>query len=87
LWDPGPGPSHLQGVQSLARSLHLQVQVLEVRKQKGIDHAFSSFRGRPQALIILPSPMIYLESERLAKLALKHRLPATSMARLFRGRD
>ena len=27
--------------------------------------------------------MIYLESERLAKLALKHRLPATSMARLF----
>ena len=27
--------------------------------------------------------MMYLESERLAKLALKHRLPATSMARLF----
>jgi putative ABC transport system substrate-binding protein len=59
------------------------VQVVEVRKPKDIDHAFSSFRGRPQALIILPSPMMYEESERLAKLALKHRLPATSMARLF----
>ena len=27
--------------------------------------------------------MIYVQSERLAKLAMKHRLPATSMARLF----
>jgi putative ABC transport system substrate-binding protein len=83
LWDPSPGATHLQSVQSLARSLRLQVQVLEVLKPKDIDHAFSSFRGRPMALIILPSPMMYQESERLAKLTLKHRLPATSMARLF----
>ena len=40
-------------------------------------------RGRPGALIILPSPMLYFQSERLAKLALKNRLPATSMFSLF----
>ncbi len=83
LWDPSPGPLHLQGVKTLARSSGLQLQVIEVRKPEDIDRAFSSLRGRPQALIILPSPMMFLESERLARLALKHRLPATSMTRGF----
>lgn len=83
LWDPSPGATHLQAVQSAARSFRVQLQVLEVRKPEDIDAAFTAFRGHPQALIILPSPTIYAQSERLAKLALKHRLPATSMARLF----
>ena len=83
LWDPSPGPTHLQSVQKLARSFRVQLQVIEVHKPEDIDRAFSEFRVRPQALVILPSPMMYVQSERLAKLALKHHLPATSMARLF----
>ena len=83
LWDPSPGSAHLEAVKGLARSSGLQIQVIEVSKPDNIDRAFSALRGRPQALIILPSPMMFLQSERLAKLALKHRLPATSMARLF----
>jgi putative tryptophan/tyrosine transport system substrate-binding protein len=83
LWDPGPGSAHLQAVQKFARSFRIQLQVVEVRKPDDLDRAFSAFRGKPQAVIILPSPMIYLQSEQLAKLAMKHRLPATSMARRF----
>ena len=83
LWDPSPGPTHLRALQSAARAFGIQLQVLEVRKPDDVDRAFSALRGRPQALIILPSPWIYSHSERLAKLTLKHRLPATSMARLF----
>ena len=83
LWDPSPGPAHLEGVKGLARSSGLQLQVIEVRKPADIVTAFSELRGRPQALIILPSPMMFMQSEQLAKLALKHRLPATSMARRF----
>jgi len=83
IWDPSPGTAHLKAVQALARSLQIQLQVLEVRKPDDIDKAFRAFRGDPQALIILPSPMVYVQSERLAKLTMKHRLPATSMARLF----
>ena len=83
LWDPSPGAAHLQALQKVARSFRVQLQILEVRKLEDIDRAFSALRGQPQALIILPSPMIYVQSKRLAKLALKHRLPATSMARLF----
>jgi putative ABC transport system substrate-binding protein len=83
LWDPSPGPAHLQGVTGIAQASGIQLQVIEVRKPEDIDRAFSAFRGRPQALIILPSPMMFLQSERLARLALKYRLPATSMTRGF----
>jgi putative ABC transport system substrate-binding protein len=83
LWDPIGGPTHLRAVQGIARSMGIQLQIVEVHKPDDIDRAFSAFRGRPQALIILPSPMIYTHSERLAKLAIEHRLPATSMAREF----
>src|SRR5258706_4145559 len=87
LWDPSPGPAHLQGVKGIARSMRLELQVIEVRKPEDIETAFSTVHGRPQALIVLPSPMIFLQSERIAKLALKHRLPATSMTRLFTDAD
>jgi ABC-type uncharacterized transport system substrate-binding protein len=83
LWDPDPGKTHLLAIQSVARSVGIRTKMLEVRKPEDIDRAFSTFRGRPQALIILPSPMMYQQSARLAELAMKHRLPATSMARAF----
>ena len=77
LWDPAPGATHLQAVRSVAKSLDIKLQVLEVHKPDDIDTAFSTLRGRPQAAILLPSPIIYGQSPLLAKLALKHRLPAT----------
>lgn len=83
LWDPSPGPTHLQAVRRVARELGVKLQVLEVRKPDDIRKAYSALSGRPQALIILPSPMLYVQSARLAELAMKHRLPATSMARAF----
>jgi putative ABC transport system substrate-binding protein len=83
LWDPSPGPTHLQAVRNVAKAFGIKLQVLEVRKPDDIGRAFSTLRGRPQALIILPSPMLYVQSARLADLALKHRLPATSMAHAF----
>jgi putative tryptophan/tyrosine transport system substrate-binding protein len=83
LWDPNPGAAHLRGVQSIARSLGLQLQVVEVRKPEDIGRAFSTFRGHPQALIVLPSPLLYEQSPRLAELALKRQLPATSIFRRF----
>jgi putative ABC transport system substrate-binding protein len=83
MWDPGPGANHLHAVRNVARSLDIKPQVLEVGKPDDIDRAFAALSGRPQAVIILPSPMIWWQSARLARLALKHRLPATSMARDF----
>lgn len=83
LWDPIGGPTHLRAVERIAQSKGIQLQVLEVHRPDDIDKAFSALRRGAQAMIILPSPMIYTHSERLAKLALEHRLPAISMAREF----
>jgi len=83
LWDSGPGATHLQAVRSVAGLLDIKLQVLEVQKPADINAAFASLRGWPQAVILLPSPMVFGQSARLARLALEHRLPATSMARDF----
>jgi putative ABC transport system substrate-binding protein len=74
LWDPSPGDAHLRALQLAARSFGVQLQVVEVRTPQEIDRAASEFRGRPEALIVLPSPMTWRESARLAKLAITQRL-------------
>jgi putative ABC transport system substrate-binding protein len=83
LWDPSPGSTHLHALQGAARSLNVQLQVLEVRHPDDIEAALSGLHGRPQALIVLPSPMTWSQSARLAELALKRRLPGTSMPAEF----
>jgi len=79
LFDSTSGPVPLQAVRNAAPSLGVKIQILEIKTPQEIDQAPSAFRGRPQALIILPSPMMYVESARLAQVAKKSRLPATSM--------
>jgi len=83
VWDPAPGAIHLRAVQGAARSLGVEVQVVEVRKPEEIDKAFSAFRPRPQAVIVLPSPMMYVNKKRIAELAMRQRLPTTSIFRDF----
>jgi putative ABC transport system substrate-binding protein len=83
VWDPAPGTTHLDAVKNAAGSFSVAVQVLEVRTPEDIDRGFAALRGRPQAIIVLPSPMMYVNNSRIAQLALKHRLPATSIFREF----
>jgi putative ABC transport system substrate-binding protein len=83
LWDPSPGATHLNALKAAAPAFGVNLQVLEVRKPEDIDRVFAALPGRPQALIILPSPMTWAQSARLAELAKKHRLLATSMAPQF----
>jgi putative ABC transport system substrate-binding protein len=83
LWDPSPGATHLEALKHTAESSGVQLQVVEVRKPDDLAGAFTAFRSRPQALIILPSPMMHAESARLAELAVKHQMPGTSMAPQF----
>jgi putative ABC transport system substrate-binding protein len=84
LWDPRPGDTHLRALRASANSINIQLQVIEVHTPGDIDRVEFASRGRPQALVILPAPLTYQqESARLAKLAIKQRLPATSMAPMF----
>ena len=83
LWDVTSGPVHLDAVKKMAVSFSIKLQVLNIHTPADIDKAPAGFRGHPQALIVLPSPMMYFESARLAELTKKQRLPATSMFRKF----
>jgi len=79
LWDATSGRVALDAVRNAAPALGIKLQVLEIHAPADIDKASSAFGGRVQAIIALPSPMMYTQNEHLAKFATKHRLPGTSM--------
>ena len=79
LFDATSGPVPLAAVRKAAPAVGVKLQVLEIHKPEDIDKAPSAFGGRVQAVIALPSPMMYGENAHLAKLTKKHRLPAISM--------
>ena len=83
LWDPAPGTTHLNATREIAASLNIEVQFFEVRTSEDIERAFDTLGGQPQALVILPSPLLWYSNSRLAELALAHRLPTTSMSPHF----
>ena len=79
LFDATSGPVPLNAVRKAAPAVGIRLEVLEIHKPEDIDKAPSAFGGRVQAMIALPSPMVYQQSAHLSGLAKKHRLPAISM--------
>ncbi len=60
-----------------ARSLGVQLQLLQARSPNEFDSAFAAMtRGRAGALMVIVDPMFNLHRRRLADLAAKGRLPA-----------
>ena len=66
----------LQEVQVAARSLGLQLHVLNASTEREIDMAFATLvQLRPGELVIVPDPFFTSRSDRLAALALRHAIP------------
>ena len=82
LWHPGAYSEPtmrdmLKEIETAARALAVQLQLVRVRGPADFDRAFSAMTTeRAGALIVLPSPMLYSERKRIVDLAAKHRLPA-----------
>jgi putative ABC transport system substrate-binding protein len=82
LYHPGVYSEHtmtdmLKGTEGAARTLGVQLQLLGAQGPDDFDRAFSAMRrGRAEALILFPSPMLFYERSRIVDLAAKHRLPA-----------
>ncbi len=83
LWDPTPGDTHVRALEAVGSSFGMRVQIVQTRKPQDIDTAGAAFSDEPQALIVLPSPMLYVEGSRLAQLSMAQRLPATAMGPAF----
>ena len=67
----------LKEVEVAARSLGVQLQILEARGSEEFDRAFAAMtRERASALLVLSDPVFLVYRTRLADLAAKSRLPA-----------
>jgi putative ABC transport system substrate-binding protein len=81
LWHPGAYGERtmtdmLKETETVARTLSMHLQFVGVRGPDEFARAFSTMtRGRPDALIMLPSPMLFGERKRIVELAAKYRLP------------
>jgi len=79
LWNPTNTPASTLQVKNLAqaaRSLAIQIQLLEARDAPDFDGAFqAAVRGRAQAVLATADPWFSVHRARLAELALYHRLP------------
>jgi putative tryptophan/tyrosine transport system substrate-binding protein len=85
LWNPD-APSHIPGVKTLeasARTLQVQLQAVAARNKADFESAFTTMaRAHAQALLVLAFGLYIVERQRIAELALRHRLPT-----MFNVRD
>ena len=89
IWHPGAyGERTMQGflneTEVTARKLGIELQLVQALHAAEFENAFSTMIGwNADALIVLPSPMLFAEHRRIVELAAKNRLPAMYQAREF----
>jgi len=89
LWHPSAyGKRTMEGMlretESAAQASGLQIQLVPAVGPDDLDGAFVAMsREHADAVIVLPSPMLYGEHKRIVELAAKSRLPAMYGAREF----
>src|SRR6201982_4044348 len=80
LWDPDTGPVQLDSVRKAARTLNVELEVLEVHRASDFDAAFLMANQRGVGAMVIPSsPLIAPNVQVLAEIALRHRLPAITL--------
>jgi len=84
LWDANTGESQIRAIKAAAKEMSLDVQILEFRGAAAIEPALNAaLKQRPQALVLLGSPLINGASKSIAEFTAKHRIPAISPFRSF----
>lgn len=89
LWHPNAYSERtMAGVRNeieiAARTLGLRLQLVAASRPDDFASAFAAIAGeRAEALIVMPSPMLFGEYKRIASMAADSRLPAMGVAREF----
>jgi ABC-type uncharacterized transport system substrate-binding protein len=80
LWDPTTTKVQTNAIAVAARQVHVNTEVLEIKGTAQLDAVFETINAHhPDGLLILSSPLVSINSKRLAELALKYRMPAISL--------
>ena len=80
LGDPEINSAQFRATETAARTLGVQLQMLEARTAREVDTALESARrGRAGAVILLSSPIVFAARARIAAMAVEKRLPVVSL--------
>jgi ABC-type uncharacterized transport system substrate-binding protein len=86
LWHPGT-PSAIPGLKALeepARMLRLELQPVGARSAAELEGAFAAMaRGGTQAVLVFSTPPFITARQRIAELAIAHRLPTMCQGRFY----
>jgi putative ABC transport system substrate-binding protein len=76
--------SGLAGLETAARQLNVALEVVDIRSPDDFEGAFAAIVGkRVGGVIVVGGALIYMRRQRIADLALKHRLPAIHILNEF----
>jgi ABC-type uncharacterized transport system substrate-binding protein len=79
-----PSLSMVAETRLAARTLRVDVQVLEVREPLELEKAFGTMTAaKADALVVVPDPMFVAQRQRIAQLAARSRIPAIYHLRQF----
>ena len=74
----------VKSIEDAARTLGMQLQLVPADRPDEIASAFSTMvKERADAFIVMPSPMLFGEHQRIVELAANDRLPGMNQAREF----
>ena len=77
--DPASPSPQLKGIITVAGPLNIAVEIMEVRTMSDFDDAFREASARrPDAVMILSSPLVGMNPKRIADLTVAYRLPTIS---------
>jgi len=80
FWDPATGPTQLAAVQEAGRRLGVALTVLEVPSIAALQEAFARAADlKPDAVVLLSSPIFGTNPKRIAELALSHRIAVATL--------
>jgi putative ABC transport system substrate-binding protein len=78
--DPASPSPQLKGIVAVAAALNVVVEIMEVRAMSDFDDVFrAASTRRPDAVLILSSPLIGMNPTRIADLTVAYRLPTISL--------
>lgn len=84
MWDTTTGRYQLDGINAAAKTMSVDVQVIEYRDSEGMVRALDfGLNEEPQAVIQLGSPLIRQGAPAVAQIMLARRVPAISVFRTF----
>jgi putative ABC transport system substrate-binding protein len=80
LWDPATGPVQLDAVETAGQLLKVKLEVVEIRAIADLERVFETAgERRPDAILILSSPIFGTNPKLIAELTLAHYIPTVTL--------